>query len=59
MVRMSISTDDMPAMTRCDECGHENDPRATIPALDGRGRRCADQDECHDRKESRSAFTPA
>jgi len=54
---MSISTDEGPAMTRCAECGHSNDPRATIPALDGHGRRCADQDACHDRKESRSAFS--
>jgi hypothetical protein len=30
-----------------------------LPALDGVGRRCDDQESCHDRKEARSAFTDA
>ena len=42
---------------RCVECGHPAGQAATIPALDGRGRRCANQEDCHDRKEARSAFS--
>jgi hypothetical protein len=57
MVFMTTSTQTVPAATHCAECGHSADANSTIPALDGRGRRCADQDACHDRKESRSAFS--
>ena len=45
-----------PEVLPCAECGHPGDLATTIPALDGRGRRCADQESCHDRKEARSAF---
>jgi hypothetical protein len=42
--------------TTCDECGCPIDPAETIPALDGKGRRCADFDACDDRKEARTGF---
>lgn len=56
---MSIAMDVAPETTRCAECGHPGDSTEMIPALDGRGRRCADHELCHDRKEARSAFTSA
>lgn len=56
---MSIAMDVAPETTRCAECGHPGDSTRMIPALDGRGRRCADHELCHDRKEARSAFTSA
>jgi hypothetical protein len=54
-----MSMDVAPESTRCAECGHPGDLSSTIPALDGQGRRCADDERCHDRKEARSAFTTA
>ena len=55
---MSTSNDTMAAV-RCAECGHCGEPDATIPALDGINRRCADHDACEERKESRAAFSTA
>ncbi len=40
----------------CGECGHESKASETILALDGNGRRCADFDACHERKEAASSF---
>ncbi|HTJ27257.1 MAG TPA: hypothetical protein VMA36_13940 [Candidatus Limnocylindria bacterium] len=53
---MTSATDAIVVATTCDECGHAIDPAETIPALDGKGRRCADFDACDDRKEARSSF---
>jgi hypothetical protein len=43
----------------CAECGRSLAPGESIPALDGTGHRCADYDVCDERKEARSAFSPA
>ena len=40
----------------CRECGHVNSKTETITALDGEGRRCADLDACHERKEEAASF---
>ena len=57
---MGTTTGEVPAPAlRCVECGHPADLSATIPALDGTNRRCADHDACEERKESHAAFTTA
>ena len=56
---MSIKAETGPDAVQCLECGHRGDASTMIIALDGVGRRCADQDSCHDRKEERSGFIVA
>ncbi len=56
---MTISEEFHEERTACAECGHNVPLDATVAAFDGRARRCADDDACHDRKEARSAFSAA
>lgn len=53
---MTSATDAFVVAMTCDECGHAIEADQTIPALDGKGRRCADFDACDDRKEAHSGF---
>jgi hypothetical protein len=56
---MGTAAEVPPLSTPCAECGHPGDASLMLPALEGAGHRCADQESCHDRKEARSAFTTA
>lgn len=56
---MSGSNDVREDLATCAECGRMVPFGDTVSGSDGRERRCADDEECNDRKEARSSFTLA
>jgi hypothetical protein len=54
---MSVQTKEIGDLVLCAECGHPGDALSTIPTLDGTVRRCANVDQCEERKEARASFT--